>query len=134
MAIVRARVIVRGFRRSSEEIALVDTNVIATFIDRKLAEEIGVKPIGRRIKPVIDKHELMGELAIVESLTVEGEELPGAHIAVAEIPSSLAEKLRNLRLSNKCIIGASTLELLGLAANPATGRVKKVDSLPWATQ
>ena len=76
----------------------------------------------------------MGDLAIVESLVIEGEELPGTHVAMVEIPSNLGERLRSLGLSNRCIVGASTLELLGLIANPTTGRVEKVGSLLWAIQ
>jgi len=49
---------------SVEEIVLVDTSLIHTLIDRKFAQEISVKLIGRKIKMIIaDGHEIIGNLA-----------------------------------------------------------------------
>ena len=47
MTLVRARVYLRGYKRSCSSTALVDTSVRMTLIDKLLAEEIGVEYTGR---------------------------------------------------------------------------------------
>ena len=127
MVIVRARVVVRGFKGSIEETALVDTGATLTLLDRRAAEDVGVRLTGRKVRVVVaDGHEVVGELAVVESIVVEGEELPGAHVLVVDVPRRLVDMLRSFNLSDRCILGASTLEILGLAPNTVTGRVEKV--------
>ena len=61
---------------------------------------------------VADGHEVVGELAIVDKLVVEGEELLYAYVAVLDFPARVKEKLREEGLSDCCIIGLTTLELL----------------------
>jgi len=47
MALARARVYLRGYKRSYSSTALVDTGARMTLIDRLFAEEIGVECTGR---------------------------------------------------------------------------------------
>ena len=47
MALARARVYLRGYKRSYSSTALIDTSVRMTLIDKLLAEEIGVERTGR---------------------------------------------------------------------------------------
>ncbi len=50
MATARARVVIKGHKRSIEEVALADTSTAVTLLHRRPAEELGVKPTGRRVK------------------------------------------------------------------------------------
>jgi len=127
MAIVKATVRVEGPRGFIEGVALVDTGASLTLLDKGIADRVGARPIGRRVRMVVaDGHEVIGELAILRKLVVEGEELPGAHVALIDFPEELVRRLRSLGLCGWCVIGLSTLELLGLAPNTAVGRVERI--------
>ncbi|ADM28520.1 hypothetical protein Igag_1723 [Ignisphaera aggregans DSM 17230] len=57
MAIVKAKILIKGFRGFAEETALVDTGSTYTLIDRSLAEEIDVKVVDKKVKLVVaDDH------------------------------------------------------------------------------
>ncbi|MEM0439929.1 MAG: aspartyl protease family protein [Sulfolobales archaeon] len=125
--IVRARIVIRGSKGYFEELALVDTGASITLLDTNAAEHLGVKYLGRKMKLIVaDGHEIAGELAIVDSLSVEGEELPGAHVLVIDFPARLSESLKSLGVSGRVVLGLSILEILGLVPNTSTGRVEKV--------
>ncbi|MEN2975431.1 MAG: aspartyl protease family protein [Candidatus Caldarchaeales archaeon] len=127
---VRGRVVLQGFSRTFTGVAIIDTGAAVTLIDTSLAEDVGVKYLDRIVKLVIaDGHEVLAKLAIVERLFLEDEELPYAHIAIVDFPDRLKERLKSLELSDKCIIGMSTLEILGLIPNTTTGRLEKLGSL-----
>jgi len=130
VVIVKARVVVKGFRKSVEEVALVDTGSTYTLIDRVFAREIGVKTVDRRVNLIVaDGHEVIGDLAVINELMVENESLPYAHIVILDFPNKLAKRLEDLGLSKHIILGLLTLETLGLAPDTATGRLKKVGAL-----
>ena len=130
MTIVKAKVKAIGPRRSVEGLALVDTGSSLTLIDREVADSIGVKHLGRKVKIIVaDGHELHAELTIVDRLIIEGEELPYTHVATPSFTEELKERLRELELSDWCIIGPTTLELLQLTPNPTTGTLRKSTAL-----
>ncbi len=84
--IVRARFRIEGFKGFLEGVALVDTGTSFTSLDRGIADEIGVKYLGKSVRVVTaDGHEVEAELAIVSKIVVENEELPYAHLAVYEV-------------------------------------------------
>lgn len=118
--LVKANVEVVGFKGFREGLALVDAGASLTLFDRGVAKKVGVKLTGRKARLVVaDGHEVVGELAILEKLTVEGEELPGAHVAVIGFPKKLRERLKAIGVAEWLILGLSTLEILGLTPNAA---------------
>jgi predicted aspartyl protease len=132
--LVKADVSLVGPKGNVSGTALVDTGASTTLLDEEAADRIGARPVGRRTRPVVaDGHEVSGELAIVDRLVIEGEELPGAHVVVLRFPSEIKERLEAHGLSNWCIVGLSALEILGLAANVVKRRVEKVGSFLLAT-
>jgi hypothetical protein len=101
-----------------------------TLLDEAIANHIEVRYVGRRAGlAVADGHGVSGELAIVHKLIVEGEELPGAYIAVFRFSDEIKKRLKAHGVMDRCIIGLSALEILGLAANTTTGKVERVGSL-----
>lgn len=130
MVLVKAKVVIQGSSKSCEEVAIVDTGAAVTLVDKSLAEEVGVRYLNRSVKPIVaDGHEVSAALAIVDKLLVEDEELSYAHIAIVGFPDKLRERLRSLGVSEKCIVGMSTLEILGLIPNTTLGRLEKLGSL-----
>jgi len=128
--LVRAGFKVIGFRESIEGVALVDTGASLTMLDRGVADGIGVKYVGRRVRIVVaDGHEVKGELAIVDKLIVEGEELPYAYVVAFDFPTRVRERLREEGLSDCCIIGLTTLELLQLVPDITTGKLRRTSAL-----
>jgi len=128
--LVKANVSVVGAKNSVGGIALVDTGAPITLLDEAIANHIEVRYVGRRVGLVVaDGHEVSAELAIVNKLIVEGEELPGAHLAVFRFSDEVKRRLRAHGVMDGCIIGLSALEILGLAANTTTGKVERVGSL-----
>jgi predicted aspartyl protease len=127
--LVKADVSLVGPKGNVSGTALVDTGASITLLDEEAADRIGARLVGRCTRLVVaDGHEVSGELAIVDKLIIEGEELPGAHVVVLRFPSEIKERLKAHGLSDWCIVGLSALEILGLAANVAKGRVEKVGS------
>jgi len=122
---VKARATVIGFKDRVEGTVLVDTGASLTPLDRRIAEIVGVKSVGRTVNVIADGHELVAELAILEKLIVEYEELPYAYVAVLEFPNNLRQKLRELSLVDWRMLGLSTLELLQLAPDVRTGTLRK---------
>ncbi len=92
MALIRARVVAVGSRDSFSGVALVDTGSLLTLVDRTMAERLGVELIGRRVRLVVaDGHELEGDMAVLRRLVVDDEELPYAHVVIAELGERLRE-------------------------------------------
>jgi len=130
VSIVRADVRVEGVKGAAEGTVLVDTGSAMTLVDREVGSRIGVKLTGRVVKlTVADGHEVKGELAIAERVIVDEEELPGAHIVLIAFPDELRRRLRELGLSTWCILGLTTLEILGLTPDVTRGKLKKTGIL-----
>ena len=132
--LVKADVSLVGSKSSLSGTALVDTGTSVTLLDEGAADKIGVRLVGKRMTLVVaDGHEVSGELAIVDRLVIDGEELPGAHVIVLRLPNKIKDRLKAHGLSDWCVLGLSALEILGLVANVAKGRVEKVGSLLLTT-
>jgi len=126
---VKARIKAIGFHGSIEDYVLIDTGATYTLIDRAV-KEIGIKLTGKGMKLIVaDGHEVDGELAIIDKLVIEGEELPYAHVILIDFPGALKKRLSAMELADWCIIGHTTLELLNLIPNTKTGKLEKVSGL-----
>lgn len=129
LTIIKARLRLQGSREDSEDTALVDTGASITIIDRELADKIGVIYLKRTLTlTTASGHRMDGELAVINKLIVEGEELPYAHLLVLKMPYEVKEMLRSKNLSDREIVGLTTLELLNLTPDTATGKLRKADS------
>jgi len=129
LTIVKARLRLEGSKSYSEGFTLVDTGASVTIVDREVANRIGVIYVKRTLTlTTASGHKMEGELAVVNKLVVEKEELPYAHILILEIPNEVKEMLRSKQLSDWGIIGLTTLELLNLMPDITTGKLKKTES------
>jgi len=129
LTIVKARLRLQGSREHSDGTALVDTGASVTIVDRDLADKIGVTYVKRILTlTTASGHKMEGELAVINKLIVEGEELPYAHLLVLKIPEEVKEMLRSKELSDWGVVGLTTLELLNLMPDTTTGKLRKTDS------
>ena len=129
MTVVRANIGLQGSKEHLEGIALVDTGASVTIIDRDMAEKVGVTLVKRTLTlTTASGHKMEGELAVVDKLIIEGEELPYAHLLILKIPEEVKEMLRSKQLSDWGMIGLTTLELLNLMPDTTTGKLKKSES------
>jgi len=129
LAIVKARLRLEGSRDYSEGFVLVDTGASVTIIDREIANKVGIINTKRKLAlTTASGHKMEGELAVVNKLIIEGEELPYAHILVLEIPKEVKEMLKTNQLSEWGIIGLTSIELLNLVPDVTTGKLKKGES------
>jgi predicted aspartyl protease len=125
LTIVKAAFRLEGLKERVEDKALVDTGASVTIVDKSVADMIGVTYTGRMLSlTTASGHKMQGELAVVKRLIIDQEELPYAHLLVLEIPSSVKEMLRSKQLCEWGIIGLTTLELLNLMPDSATGKLK----------
>jgi predicted aspartyl protease len=125
--IVRASITIAGIKSSVSGIALVDAGSVLTLLDEEIANVVGVRLLGKRVRLVVgDGHEIVAELGVVKELIIEGESLPEAHVAITKFSEKIRESLKKLGLADWCIVGLSTLEILGLAPNTSSGRLEKV--------
>ena len=73
LGIVRAKIVLRGFKSSREGVALVDAGAAMAVVDRGVADTVGVMYTGkRRMLMSATGHRLEGEVAIVRELNIEG--------------------------------------------------------------
>ncbi len=129
MTIVSANLRLEGTKEHSEGIALIDTGASVTLIDRDVADKVGVTHLRRTLTlTTASGHKMKGELAVINKLVIEGEELPYAHLLILKIPKEVKEMLRSKQLSDWGIIGLTTLELLNLMPDTTTGKLKKSES------
>jgi len=129
LTVVRANIGLQGSKEHLEGIALVDTGASVTIIDRDMAEKVGVTLVKRTLTlTTASGHKMEGELAVVDKLIIEGEELPYAHLLILKIPEEVKEMLRSKQLSDWGMIGLTTLELLNLMPDTTTGKLKKSES------
>ena len=129
MTIVRANLRLEGTKEHSEGTALIDTGASVTLIDRDVADKVGVTHLRRTLTlTTASGHKMEGELAVINKLVIEGEELPYAHLLILKIPKEVKEMLRSKQLSDWGIIGLTTLELLNLMPDTTTGKLKKSES------
>jgi predicted aspartyl protease len=128
--IVRASITIVGIKSSVSGVALVDAGSVLTLLDEEIANVVGVRLLGKRVRLVVgDGHEIVAELGVVKELIIEGESLPEAHVAITKFSEKIRESLKKLGLADWCIVGLSTLEILGLAPNTSSGRLEKVGVL-----
>jgi len=129
LTVVRANISLLGSKEHLEGIALVDTGASVTIIDRDVADKVGITRVKRTlILTTASGHKMEGELAVVDKLIIEGEELPYAHLLILKIPEEVKEMLRSKQLSDWGMIGLTTLELLNLMPDTTTGKLKKSES------
>jgi len=129
LTIVRANLRLEGTKEHSEGTALIDTGASVTLIDRDVADKVGVTHLRRTLTlTTASGHKMEGELAVINKLVIEGEELPYAHLLILKIPKEVKEMLRSKQLSDWGIIGLTTLELLNLMPDTTTGKLKKSES------
>jgi predicted aspartyl protease len=124
---VKAKVVLRGSRASRELVALVDTGASMTVIDPSLADELGVEFTGKeRALITASGQKLVGRVAIVKELVVEGEALDYERVLVLSFNDDVKRLLRDLGADPTIILGVTTLESAGLVPDLVTGRLKKV--------
>ena len=110
---VRARVCDLGETVCRDVEALVDTGAALTVVPRRLAEELGLKPHRRdRVETGAGVVEFERAAAI---LWLEGRK------TVTEVWVS--------DIIDKVLVGATTLEMLGLTVDPRTGRLREAPLL-----
>lgn len=87
MDIVRAELRLEGSKGYSEGIMLVDTVASVTIVDKKVVDKVGVTHSKRILTlTTASGHNMDGELAAVNKLIVEREELPYGHLLALKIP------------------------------------------------
>jgi len=127
--IVKAKVVLKGSKRSEECVALVDTGAIMTVVDENLAELIGVTYTGRKRSLMsATGHKLEGEIAIVRELTVEDETLDYEKILVVKFNGEVKKILRKLNVSESIILGITTIELASFIPDTNTGKLRKIEA------
>jgi predicted aspartyl protease len=123
---VRAKVMLRGFKGCKELTTLVDTGASMTVIDSSLADEVGVEFTGKeRALVTASGHKLVGRVAIVKELIIEGESLDYERVLVLSFSEDLKKLLKELDVDQTIILGVTTLESAGLVPDPATGRLRR---------
>jgi predicted aspartyl protease len=124
---VRAKVMLRGFKGCKELTTLVDTGASMTVIDSSLADEVGVEFTGKeRALVTASGHKLVGRVAIVKELIIEGEALDYERVLVLSFSDELKKLLRDLGVDQTIILGVATLESAGFVPDPTTGRLRRV--------
>jgi predicted aspartyl protease len=123
---VKAKVTLRGFKGCKELTTLVDTGASMTVIDSSLADEVGVEFTGKeRALVTASGHKLVGRVAIVKELIIEGESLDYERVLVLSFSEDLKKLLKELGVDQTIILGVTTLESAGLVPDPATGRLRR---------
>jgi len=117
----------RGFKGCKELTTLVDTGASMTVIDSSLADEVGVEFTGKeRALVTASGHKLVGRVAIVKELIIEGEPLDYERVLVLSFSEDLKKLLKELGVDQTIILGVTTLESASLALDTTTGRLRKV--------
>lgn len=116
MGLTRVKVVVKSLETgASREVELVvDTGSTFTWINRRVLEELGVKPRRARQFKTIDGRVITREVGVA---TIRYEEYEG-DVEVVFAESGDAE-----------VLGATALETLGLEVDPVTGKLKYVGHL-----
>lgn len=124
---VRAEVNLSGPKGSYSAAALVNSGARMSLLDRSLAEKVGVEYTGREIGFVsVSGQTVKGSEAIVPEVNVNGEALKYEPVAVAEIPTTVKEALRDSGLDENVIIGILTLERANMMPDTSTGILRRV--------
>jgi len=79
-------------------------------------------------------HKLEGEIAVVRELTMEDKILDYEKVLVTKLSGEVKEALRKLNVSESIILGITTIELAELIPDTNTGRLRKIESLPFQTR
>jgi predicted aspartyl protease len=114
MGLTRVKVFVRNPETNvGREVELVvDTESVFTWINRRVLEEIGVKPRRVRLFKTIDGRVVSREVGVV-TIAYEGYE---GEVVFAEEGDAM-------------VMGVTTLETLGLEVDPVTGKLRYVGHL-----
>jgi len=106
---VKARIGNEDGSKIIETMALVDTGATLTVIPRSIANELGLRVTGKfRVETGIGVIEVDRSRAFIE---VEGRS--------EVVPVIISD------IIDKALIGVTTLEVLGLEVDPATGRLRE---------
>ncbi|MBT9141527.1 MAG: hypothetical protein DDT30_02119 [Dehalococcoidia bacterium] len=98
---------------SGEEIRmLVDTGATFTAIPEELAERLGIPRLKPRRTKLADSREVDVEVGVVDSIRINGREIPTLVLIMGDEP----------------LLGVETLETLGLKVNPETGELEPTRS------
>ena len=129
MAIVKAKVKLRGTKREYRAEAFADSGARMSLLDKSLAENIGVEYTERTIDFVsISGHVIKGQEAVTPELRIEDEVLKYEVVAIAEIPKTVKETIVKSGLDENLVIGLLTLERANLVPDTTTGILRKVES------
>ncbi|MEM1575183.1 MAG: retroviral-like aspartic protease family protein [Nitrososphaerota archaeon] len=127
--IIKSDVELRGLKSSEKCKALVDTGAAMTVIDKYLAEALGVTYTGRRrTLTSATGHKLIGEIAIIKELIIEGEILDYEKVLVVEFNEEVKKTLSKLDVHDSIIIGVTTVELASFIPDITTGKLRKVET------
>jgi len=128
LGVVGAKVTLRGTKGSKECVALVDTGAAMAVIDRKSADTIGVRYMGRKRSLIgATGHRLEGEVAIVRELVVENRILDYASLLSVDLNEEVKKVLRKLEVDDSIILGLTTVELAGFMPDTSTGKLREVE-------
>jgi len=113
MGLTYAQIKLIGPRANDELELLVDTGSLYTWIPKKVLETIGISPMGRR-----------------EFRTIEGRDIArDVGEAVMELSGERATRIVVFAEEGDAqVLGADSLEGLGLEVDPTTKRLKKVET------
>lgn len=114
---VRARIGDEAGSSAAEVEALVDTGATLTVVPRRLAEQLGLRVTGRtQVETAAGRITLDRTRIRIE---LEGRE--------DVVPALISD------VTDRVLIGVTTLEILGLQVDPLTGRLKEWTALLYAS-
>lgn len=103
-------------RKPLEIEMLVDTGAIFTLVPRRVLDELGVKPSGKRVFQTIDGSPIEREVGVA-LIEVQGQQPPGP------IPVIFGEE------DDSPVLGVTALESMGLKVDPSAGKLVKTELL-----
>ncbi len=112
----RVKVTVHGPKGSKDVVMLADTGASHTMISTDLAERLGIRPVGEVIAELADGSERRLEFGRAEIQI--GAEREWVRVIIGPVDG--------------CLLGASTLETLGLKVNPVSHRLEPARVILYA--
>ena len=106
--------------------ALFDSGTMMTMVDISVAEKIGVKYTGKRVKVfALDGNEVLADEAIIQKIRILNEELNYERVLVFNFPQKLKKRLEGMGVGN-IIIGILTIEAAGFILDPIKNELRKI--------